>query len=377
MPERPLLLFPTPELAAKTSGPPVPPRPLHRPSTSRQGQRLASVFQQLQASFDARQVAVQANLAGIDPEQVLVIETVGSVENFANAVKRVEGLEWMGEIESDELDPDADFFYEGAPDEQLSGRLYLIFSNQAALRRIAALWERSQREPAESLRPLTKFRDVLIHVRDIRPWGVRDRLIETGVLEAWREDLEHYPNQPIRFEAELWPRTSLTKRRESALEVSRLIQEVGGRVTGQSTIDEIAYHAILAEIPRQAAQEILERIDVPLTKCDQVWFFRPVGQTVTEPGIVAREVSEYPNQERPDPQGDPIVALLDGMPLQNHRLLAGRIQVDDPDDWAPEYPAADRQHGTAMASLIVHGDLNDGTRALSRPIYVRPVMKPV
>jgi hypothetical protein len=70
------------------------------------------------------------------------------------------------------------------------------------------------------------------------------------------------------------------------------------------------------------------------------------------------------------------VAVLDGLPLENHRLLAGRLIVDDPNDWASEYPAIDRQHGTAMTSLIVHGDLNEGSNPLSRPIYVRPIMKP-
>ncbi|MCK4607670.1 MAG: S8 family peptidase, partial [candidate division Zixibacteria bacterium] len=34
-------------------------------------------------------------------------------------------------------------------------------------------------------------------------------------------------------------------------------------------------------------------------------------------------------------------------------------------------------HGTAMSSLIVHGDLSDEEPPLSRPVYVRPIMKPI
>ncbi len=30
-----------------------------------------------------------------------------------------------------------------------------------------------------------------------------------------------------------------------------------------------------------------------------------------------------------------------------------------------------------MASLIVHGDLNNEDRPLARPVYVRPIMKPI
>lgn len=53
------------------------------------------------------------------------------------------------------------------------------------------------------------------------------------------------------------------------------------------------------------------------------------------------------------PSGDPIVALLDGLPLENHDFLNGRLTVDDPDGWAAETPAADRHHGTNMASLLL------------------------
>ena len=71
-----------------------------------------------------------------------------------------------------------------------------------------------------------------------------------------------------------------------------------------------------------------------------------------------------------------MVALLDGLPLENHALLAGRLVVDDPDDWASEYPAEERIHGTAMASLILHDELDLNEHPLARPLYVRPIMRP-
>ena len=54
-----------------------------------------------------------------------------------------------------------------------------------------------------------------------------------------------------------------------------------------------------------------------------------------------------------------------------------RIIVDDPDNVESTYNANERVHGTSMASLIVHGDLNDGLRPLGRPVYVRPIMQPI
>ncbi|MDE0002577.1 MAG: S8 family peptidase [Rhodospirillaceae bacterium] len=75
----------------------------------------------------------------------------------------------------------------------------------------------------------------------------------------------------------------------------------------------------------------------------------------------------------------PIAALLDGVPMAQHDRLANRLVIDDPDDFANEYGAAGEQrHGTAMASLILHGDLNtpNPEPPVRRRLYVRPVMYP-
>ncbi|MCB2572929.1 hypothetical protein KQ718_17215, partial [Listeria monocytogenes] len=69
-------------------------------------------------------------------------ETVGAVEDFAKAVKRIEGLEWLGEIEVDELPPDEDFHDLEHPEKPLKGRLYLVLTNQQALTELLSLWRR-------------------------------------------------------------------------------------------------------------------------------------------------------------------------------------------------------------------------------------------
>ena len=149
MPDRPLLLFPTPETADRSKGRGFPGR-VHRPTHGRQGQRLSPIFTQLQTAFNTRRVELQQTTAGADPEQVLVIETIGNVENFANAVKRIEGLEWMGEVAIEEIAPDEDFYDAEDNTKELSGRLYLVMTNQRALRRnafiVAAVSKRSKHD---------------------------------------------------------------------------------------------------------------------------------------------------------------------------------------------------------------------------------------
>lgn len=71
-----------------------------------------------------------------------------------------------------------------------------------------------------------------------------------------------------------------------------------------------------------------------------------------------------------------MIALFDGLPLQAHRRLRGRLVVDDPDDFEEDYPATRRRHGTAMASMILHGDLAAREAPLVRPLYVRPILRP-
>ena len=377
MPERPLLLFPTPETASRSSlsggaG------HVRRPTPQRQWDRLSPIFNQLQATFEARRVEVQQTSAGIDPEQVLVIETIGSVDNFANAVKRIEGLEWMGELEIDEITPDQDFYDEKKPEKELSGRLYLVMTNHRALDEMLSLWQRYQADQdMKFAHGLTKFRDVFLHLKNIRRWDVQDRLLETGVIDIWQEDLEYDSERVVRFETELWFRGSNELREASVGHVTSLVQQAGGRILSQSVITGIAYHGLLAELPAHAIQAIVENPTTDLVKCENVMFFRPVGQIVVGEKAPEGDVEISQVEEMPLPSGDPIVALFDGVPLTNHALLANRIVFDDPDNWESDYSASERVHGSAMASLIVHGDLNQPQIPLTRPIYVRPIMRPL
>ena len=377
MPELPLLLFPSPEIADRTKGSGAPGF-IHYPSHDRQGQRLSPIFTQLQAAFNTRSVEIQQTTAGAEPEQVLVIETIGSVENFVNAVKRIEGLEWMGELETDEIVPDDDFYDKKHPQKELTGRLYLVMSNKRALDEMLSLWRRYQADESMKFESgLGKFKKVFCYLKDVRRWEVQDRIGETGVIETWLEDLEHDGGRPVRLEIQLWFRGTEVKRAEAREQLKSLIKDLAGSFLKECIIPDIAYHALLAEIPANTALQITKNHEVDLIKCDGVMFFRPVGQMVTGKEPMEGKFTDHEALDLDIPTGEPVVALLDGLPMANHRLLQDRLVIDDPDDYTAEYTVVDRIHGSAMASLIAHGDLNDDSSPLSRPIYVRPIMKPI
>lgn len=378
MSDRPLLFFPNPALSKKSKGSLYIPT-LRMPDVSRQGQRLAPIFLNLQNAFNARRAELQQSVSGIDPEQALVIETIGGVENFANAVKKISGFEWLGEFEVDEITPDQDFYDTEDPHKTLSGRLYLIMSNQTAMSEMLSLWTQYQRDPTMKFeRGLANFREVFKRLKNIRRWDVQDRLFETGIIESWRKDLA-IGKDSLSVEIELWFRENPYAQASSGNSVKEQVQGAGGRVLTQAIIPEIGYHALLAELPAHAVESLVrDATNVSLAKCDSVMFFRPVGQMVVgeEPadGVVDHLTQPITSS---DSSGEPIVALLDGIPLARHTLLNGRVIVDDPDNWEGQYPAVHRTHGTAMASLIVHGDLNDQDAALPRPVYARPILKPI
>lgn len=381
MPERPLLILPSPgepERRRQKSGGGGRP---HLPTRERQAERLVPRFSLLQQALEARRARLQTEATGIVPEEVVVLETVGPVENFIVAVRNIDGLEWLGEIEEEDIPPDDDFFVadrDGAPREgkMLRGRAFLIFTNQQALQQLLSLWDTWKAGNALP-RGLGKWADIFAQLRDVRPWGVQDRLIETGILDDWRERVAHN-NEVIPCEIELWFRNDPRRRRAARDRVVGLVGGLGGQNVQEAIIEEIAYHAVLVRLPIGAVQPLLEEggRDTALVQCEQIQFFRASGQMA---GVIvedARAVDGGAFEPPREPLDEPVVALFDGLPLQNHRRLAGRLVVDDPDGYEAQYPARERRHGTAMASLVLHGDLDAGEAAITRRLYVRPILRP-
>ena len=357
MPECPLLILPAPGRPEKRVMKTGRGGQAHLPTRERQTERLSPRFTVLQQVFDAQRARLRTEAVGLAPEQVIVLETVGSVEGFIVAVRNITGLEWLGEIEEEQIPPDEDFFYPDkdgvARKKMLRGQLFLVFSNQQALQQLLSLWDKWKTGQSMPF-GLGKLGSVFSQLRDIRLWGVQDRLIETGVLNDWRERVEHN-EEVVPCEIELWFRGNPRYRRAARDRVTNLVNEMTGRILQEAIIEEIAYHAILVRLPVRVVQTLLEERgrDVALVQCEQVQFFRASGQMAGVMKEDARVIDVGRIEPVPATIGNPVVALFDGLPLQNHHRLAGRLIVDDPDGYEARYPANERRHGTAMASLIL------------------------
>lgn len=378
----PILLFPTPVPASrsKLSGGGGKP---HVPSASANAVRLSPKFTALKNTLDGRRMRLQQEAEGANPEDVLVLETAGRIEDFVNAVKRIEGLEWLLEEDFDGK-PDEDFYEEKngiKTDKSISSRLYLISTNSQALTQIISLYNQFTGNPREGLeRGYGRFKTVFEQLREVRFWDYQDRIDGNNFLEQWLRNNEAFPDNTIIFQIELWYRDSAYKRETAQQKVQDLVTRAGGSVLNYCLIEEIRYHAILVEVKASNLREIVNDIEEgSLIKSRDIMYFKPMPQAFF--GIKDNEGGEESEAiiriaDVAMPTGSPVVALLDGYPLERHSCLNGRLSIDDPDEFESQYQVTHRIHGTEMASLIIHGDLSAPGEALDTPLYVRPIMLP-
>ena len=373
----PLLIFPEPSRAGRAGLSGGVGRP-KLPGAGRQGERITPQLQRLQEAMENKRVTLQETPLGIQPELALVLETVGSVGNFIGAVRRVEGLEWLGELALTDIPPDDDFLDEDRPQRQLDGQLFVTMSDQRALTELQRLFDSWQEHPDASFeRGFAPLKQVFEHLQTIRPWGMEDRLRDTGVIDTWQSDIDN-DSRIVNFEAELWFRSDEAKRLQAEGHVRRIVEDLDGEIIQQCVIQEIAYHAVLGRIPAAAASDIIGRTEVRLLQCEEMMYLRPVGQCAVP---IWSDDSSYTETLGDVPQfqptlAEPVVALFDGLPLAGHQLLQRWLEIDDPDDYEAAYLAEEREHGTGMASLICHGELDEQSESLSRRLYVRPILQP-
>ncbi len=381
----PLLVFPQAKTIAPPKGHGFQSSQPHVPDYGKQVVRLGAQLTALQQEFDRYKANISGSVAGLEPETVLVIEIAGSVNEFRQAVEAT-GLEWLGEWDVHDIPPDEDFFELNVKKEPtgkaVKGRMFLSLGNEAGIRELLSLWEQwknNQTLPAGK----TKWRDVFNQMVHIRRWGIEETLRDTGMLDRWRDLLDPIdPSQTIHCQIELFYRKQGERRAQAKRNVVALLEAAGGR-TLSSFIDvpEIAFHAVKAELPAQRIRQLLSDLDsethdtdIQLFKFHGVMYFRPTGQS-----LAVTEDGEGVDTEIPEGEVDlpPIAAILDGAPNVQHQALKGRLLFDDPDNLSAQYQTGERKHGTAMASLVVHGEMVDGqSDPLPRLVYVLPVMQP-
>lgn len=168
----PLLVFPQAKVVAPDAGKPFPRSKPHMPGHGTQVDRLAGQLEELQQAFERYRASIGGALAGLEPESVLVMEIAGSVDDFKQAVEAA-GLEWLGEWDTEDIEPTEDFFEVNKDGNRtakpLKGRLFLSMSNEAGLNELLGLW-RQWRENRQFPHGKTKWCDVFDQLRVIRRW---------------------------------------------------------------------------------------------------------------------------------------------------------------------------------------------------------------
>jgi hypothetical protein len=288
-----------------------------------------------------------------------VFELRASVSAFANAVRRIQGLEL---IDEQELDADE-------ADKQPA--LYLAVPDAKALGELESLWRRWAKgeELGHGYAP---WRDVFSLLRDLRPWGPQDRIRDDDA-DTLNEDIgANTDDEFVRLELELVYRARTESGTEQEAEVRGIVGQRSGRVVSSARIDSIAYHAVLVDLPVNEVRLIAARSQQGIAGIEPIMFIRPQSLTTK---IEVADASEGPTIELPRRElGLPILAMLDGVPVAAHSLLSRHLVVDDPFELESKALVSQRVHGTAMASLIVHGDLNRAGVALPRKVHVVPVL---
>lgn len=357
-PTKPLLRLvpqaeaPRPLGAARFPRPPEPfPKARQFGAFSPRFDRLAEVLNRDDAGLELR-----ADPTALAPERLVVFEVRGSISSFAAAIQRVPGLELVDE---DEV----------ATDDDAAPIAYLLMPDARALAQLVSLWKRWSEDQLQWGE--TPWRDVFSLLRDVRPWGPQDRIQanDTAILED--EIFGLADDDFVTLELELVFRANQRQAADSEDEVRAAVVAQGGRIVSTARLPDVAYHAILADLPVRVVRDALARDVEGLAGLDPVMHIRPqsIASSIEMEDADASEAAPSDGL-----LGDPIVALLDGVPMAAHPLLRQHVVLDDPFDLVPNTPVGDRVHGTAMASLIIHGDRNQPGQALPRRLHVVPVL---
>ena len=228
------------------------PKPIPSPSRPTAGQqkaRLDGRFKDIVDSFG--QIETTAERA--DPHQVIVLEAIDSVEDVAKAAGNIPGMEWLSEIELEDVEPSFGFEHSGEKNKHksLSQRLYAIMTNQAGIAKLLSLWNSWTSTPSkQAARGFGPFKQLFQNLRDTRRWNHDDRLTETGMLDDWKLDLE-FASGDLRFEIELWHREDAAARHQAAAAVRSILSGVEGAVVHEAILPEIRYHGMLVTVPAQ------------------------------------------------------------------------------------------------------------------------------
>lgn len=312
------------------------------------------------------QISLREDPIGIAPERALVFVTAGSISGFARAAEKV-GLELFAEVEIEPVDEFPEGFKPASDSELLNRTLYATIPNITVFNQIISLWTAySKDENAPyGYAPLWNLFDCLI---DLRPWGPADRLNdETAAVILDRLPTEGQTEACI--EIEIWPTKSDAKKRQWVKETKEKVAALGGRIIDRSSInfEAFSYEAMLVGLPAKIIREMVmtpSKID-GLATLEGIQFILPQMIGMATPTRSTPTNSQGGMDVPFAPELLARAALFDGTPIAAHKGLQGGVSIEDIHDLVPRSQVSDRVHATAMASLILRGDLAQDGEPLS------------
>ena len=331
-----------------------------------QVKRLGDKFEQSAKGIAdiERGVDISVDPRAVVPERCLVFELIGQVPDF-NLAAQALGLHWL-RLDGPPEDHEEDESEDQAPPAEL---LYLTMPTLPALKKLLAQWNRYKKgeKPASEFKALWKIFDYL---RDIRTWSVKDR-IDPSVAKYVLALLAKDPNRMVTLEIDLWYMNEKQRRDKSIETLAELVQTSGGQWLDMVEIAEIQYQGALVSLPAAVAKRLVEGTD-SIALLNEIMTVRP--QSAYESPVTDEHTGSRLVELKQKPANKCIAVLLDGYPVASHSALKDRVHIRDVDVTAADVPAQSRFHGTAMASLVLHGDLHTPGPELDRPLAIIPVL---
>ncbi|MEZ5402182.1 MAG: S8 family peptidase [Bryobacteraceae bacterium] len=304
------------------------PRPIRRPQDrSRHGSEV-----QAQLTASLMEIEGGRRAAGIDPSRLMVLEFDSL--NFELGEELVERLGARLVDEREERDG-----------KDRSYRAVLQFDSAAAIQefqsRLTAYREGLSGAPIPAWR-----RDLLDSLQRVRAFSREDRLGD-------RLRAEGYP-EPALFllDADLWHPGDPTRAREIVQQFRDLCRANGGRVaddlrTSSLLLLKIEASTGLAEI--LLGLDLVARVDLP-------------PRVAASFQNISRELN-WPNPAAVPDETDPMACVIDSGVIAGHPLLANWVIEERDFDTGEDTPADMNGHGTAVAGLVVYGDIAECVEA--------------
>jgi len=336
----------------------------------RQVERLGEKFESISSTLGdlARGIDVSTDPRTVVPERALVFELIGPVKDFDVAIQAI-GFEWLtsehlSDVSEDEDEPTVE------SEGQSPKLLYLTMPSLEGLNKLLALWRQFKKGSPyqDGQKPLW---DMFGYLADLRGWSAKDR-VDPSIAKYVEALLSAAPDRQVLIEFNFWYRPDESRRDQALRTLDEMLEEVGGTRLDFVDINEIGYQGALVQVPASVAKRLSEG-EGKLARLDDVMTIRP--QSAYESLIEPTEAPALPDISGMQSFTGPcIAALLDGYPVANHTALSNRLYVHEVDVTATQVPVDSRYHGTAMASLVLHGDLHSAEPAIARKLAVIPVL---